>query len=1104
MGPRTGLSGAVVQRSLADWPVVAAAWLLLACATTLLATGVVYGDAVATDGLHRAVLARPAADRAVVASADVDLGRLSELDRPIRAELTRAISVSGGSVSRVVRTGSFGDPGDRTGADGDVTRLTVFESLEGIEEHATLVSGRWPQAGRTPTEATVSEAAARALGVAPGGRLTVVSRTDASHRVDVAIVGIWRLDPDDPFWIDDPLETTGSTVVGTFDTRGPLAVREADLAAIAGPATHLATAWRAVPDIAALGIDRLDDLRTGIDALSAHLRGTLRPSDVPRVETTLAATLGEVGRSVLVSRSGVILLTIQFAVLAAYAILLVAGMLVERRRSEIALMRSRGASASHLVAMSALEAVLLAVPAIVVAPFLALGAVQLLATFGPAAGLGIANAARIGPFAFVVAAIAGAVAVGALVVPTLAVSASPAGARAVAGRQARTTLPQRLGLDLALVAVAGVALWQLRLYGAPLTQNARGVLGLDPLLVAAPAIGLMAGGVLALRVVPRIAEVGERLLARGRGVVSAMGGRMLARQPLRYTRTALLLMLAAALGTLAAAHAATWARSQADQAAYQSAADVRLVASDYTSLPTWAPGPIYRAIPGVAGATPIVVSSADVGRVVRSGRLIGLDATARTVVGANASPDQRAERERLLGELAAARLPDASATIDPGTRQVAVTVEPSFVAQAGVGTGAIPPDAQGLDLAVVLVDGDGRLLRTPTVSGTLAGAQRLVVKVADPEHPDLAPAGPLRIAGIEVAIHAPDGEAIQGEVRVKRVEATIDPTGAAGWAPIDLAVGGGGWAWSVATDQDRIVSTPTAGDPLRAVIGERGPVFGYAGSPGAVARLETTLGEEPVLPVIASRTFLAQTAAAVGDTLTISSFGQSITVRILDATDLFAPFDPASAFLLADLRGVETLRFETTGRIARANEWWLAVDPRSADTVLAELRAPAREAAKVIGRDELTRTLSTDPVPLGLIGVLGLGSIAAMVFAGIGFLVSSTVSTSERLGEFALLRALGLSNRQLALWLSIESVFLLVIGLLAGSLLGGLLAWLVLPFATLTQTGAPPVPAPAVIVPWQAVIPLDVGAVVLFVLSVWLVRRQLPDVRISGVLRGRA
>jgi hypothetical protein len=46
------------------------------------------------------------------------------------------------------------------------------------------------------------------------------------------------------------------------------------------------------------------------------------------------------------------------------------------------------------------------------------------------------------------------------------------------------------------------------------------------------------------------------------------------------------------------------------------------------------------------------------------------------------------------------------------------------------------------------------------------------------------------------------------------------------------------------------------------------------------------------------------------------------------------------------------------------------------------------------------------------------------------------------------------------------------------------------------------VPAPAVVVPWQANAPVYLAAIVLFVLSVWLVRRQLPDVRVSGVLRG--
>jgi hypothetical protein len=88
-------------------------------------------------------------------------------------------------------------------------------------------------------------------------------------------------------------------------------------------------------------------------------------------------------------------------------------------------------------------------------------------------------------------------------------------------------------------------------------------------------------------------------------------------------------------------------------------------------------------------------------------------------------------------------------------------------------------------------------------------------------------------------------------------------------------------------------------------------------------------------------------------------------------------------------------------------------------------------------------------------------------------------------------------------WLSVESAFLLFVGLLAGSGLGVLLAWLVLPFATLTQTGAPAVPSPTVVVPWQAIVPTWLLAVVLLAVTVVIVRRQLPAVRISGVLRAR-
>jgi FtsX-like permease family len=1105
----SGLPGAVLQRSLADWPVVLAAWLLLVSATTLLATGVVYGDAVASSGLHRSILAAPPASRAVVVVMSSETAAIDGLDGAIRPTIQAAIAATGGEIARVVKTGSFADPAV---ASDQVRDLTSFESLDGIEEHARLIGGVWPQAGADPLQTTLSEPAATALNLHVGDHLSLVNRNDASVRVDIVVSGVWRADPADAFWLDDPLETSGVRTEGTFTTRGPLVISEADLVSLGGGPDRVDLSWRAIPDVQALRVDRLDDLRNGVDGLAAQFRELLPASISPRVQTAMPALLSEVGRSVLVSRSGVILLTIQFAVLAGYSIVLVAGMLVERRRSEIALMRSRGASGGHLIAMAIFEAAILAIPAAILAPWLALGIVALLGTVGPAAGLGIASSAAIGVSALVVSALAGLACIVALTLPTLFVSASPAGARAAEGRQARTTLPQRLGLDLALIAVAGVALWQLRLYGAPLTRNAQGTLGLDPLLVAAPAIGLVGGAVLALRVVPRIAELGERLLVRGRGLVGSLGGRQLARRPLRYTRAALLLMLAAALGTLAMAHAATWGRSQADQATYQAAADVRVVAADYSKLPAWAAGPLYRSIPGVRQASPVTVAPFDLGRTIRDGRLVGLDATTvGNVLRPQVATAGSASAADLLATLAPARPKIPTLALPSGTQRLAVTVDPALDAEdlfAEEPTRAVlSPTSGTLSVSAILADADGRLFRTAIVSGTLtAGHQRLVIPIVDPAagvvDGALRPTGPLRLDAIELVIDVTDQVAVFGSVDLVSVEASPAVAGDAGWAAVTVDPRAPGWGWRRISQQEDVTFTPTPERPGRVSISHDRPIpGGEIGFGTTTFRLGASLPDDVALPAIASTSFLAQTGNAVGDSLLIASLAVPVRVTIVAATDLFAPLDPAVPYLVTDLAAYDAIQFAATGQTRQADEWWLSVAPSQTAAVVDRLRQPSASARAVIGRDELARNLSTDPVPLGLIGILGLGSLAAMLFAGIGFLVSSTVSTSQRLAEFALLRALGLSTGQLALWLSIESIFLLVVGLLAGSVLGVVLAWLVLPFATLTQTGATPIPAPVVVIPWESIAPVYLAAVVLFVVSIWLVRRQLPDVRISGVLR---
>ena len=929
----------------------------------------------------------------------------------------------------------------------------------------------------------------------------MTSRDDPRLTVEVTVVGIWRPDRTDPYWITDVLELDGVETRGPFTTSGPIVVAQSDLVErVAG--RELDLEWRAIPAVDGLRVDGLNALRNDLETLDDRLRDDRLPGRSLRVGSELPGILATVDRATLVSRSGVLLLTVQFAILAAYAILLVAGMLIERRRIEGALLRSRGASTLHLTAMAFGEAIMLAIPAAIIAPWVAVGVVQILGVVGPLAESGIASTAAVDGGVMLVSGLAAGACVIALTLPSLASGGDPAGVRARLSRQVGRTLAQRLGIDLVLVVVAVIGLWQLRLYGSPLTQNARGTLGLDPLLVAAPGLGLLAGGIVATRIVPRLAEVAERLLTRRRGLVASIGARQLARRPLRYTRSALLLMLAAALGTFAVSDAATWEASQADQAAYRAAADVRLISSDYGDLASWAVGPAIRSVDGVERAAPVVRGPVDVGRAVRSGQLLAIDPASAELVHFPTGEEARTI-PALLGGLGASRGDTASVPLDGSPRRLAVTLDVAIAPDPESPVDVIPADWEGIDLAVTLQDGDGRLHRVDGGRGRLSGdGQRLEVALAQMNgEAEIAFPGPARIRAIDLAFRSPPDVVAIGTAVITAVETSADPSGGA-WLPVAFDPGAPGWAWTMASGGFEQPVGPTPGSPARLTFGgptDNPPLFGGGGSLNYILRAEDPLPK--VIPAVVGDRFLGLAGVRVGDDVAASVTGQGVTLRIIGSVGQFPSLDPAQPFAIVDATTLERSRVTETGQLLATKEWWLAIDENKAPAVERALRADPVAAAEVLGRQSLTRSLAGDPISLGIIGALGLGALAALAFASIGFIVSATVTTSERITEFAILRALGLSARELSAWVSLENAFLLLFGLIAGSALGFVLAWLVLPFATLTESGTAAVPAPEIVVPWLEIAPLYVAALVLFVVTVIVITRQVRRAGISTVLR---
>jgi hypothetical protein len=188
------------------------------------------------------------------------------------------------------------------------------------------------------------------------------------------------------------------------------------------------------------------------------------------------------------------------------------------------------------------------------------------------------------------------------------------------------------GADLAVIALGLIAFWQLHSY-SPVARGVTASIGVDPVLVIAPAMALAGGALIPLRLLPAAASVADRLSARSRRLGAAMASRQVSRRPIRQRGPVLLAVLAVATGTLALAQHASGQQGASDQAAFEVGSDVLVNLA--------APLPLGQAAaiqhePGVRSAMPVASFNGGSG-----GQVVALDAS-RAAATALVRPDESA------------------------------------------------------------------------------------------------------------------------------------------------------------------------------------------------------------------------------------------------------------------------------------------------------------------------------------------------------------------------------------------------------------------------------------------------------------------------------
>ena len=873
---------------------------------------------------------------------------------------------------------------------------------------------------------------------------------------------------------------SGVLAGATFTTIGPLLVSIDTLGTDATP--RLDASWRMTPDADDLSVSDVTSLRRRASTLPDRIEADLADTaaveaetlSIVDVATPLAGVLGAMERSLTVTRTSVLALVAQVSLLAGFAIVLAARLLASTRLGETILARSRGATRRQIAVTALVESFALVLPLAVVSPWLAGRLLRILDSIGPLAEVEIDLDLRPTTGAALAVAAGAIVAIGLLAWPAFRSSELPT----LVARRRRRRRPvsgaQRAGADLALAVLAVGAVWQLAELGDRRVARVGTRLDVDPLLVITPAVATVAGAVLALRIVPLLARGAERIVARRRSAVPALTAFQIARRAERHSRAVLLIVMAVGIGVFAVTFADTWLDSRRDAAAHDIGADIRMVPDRRTgeAVADLHLRDTVAAIHGVGEIMTVERRRGALPGAATPGVLLLVDAAAGDAV--RIRPDQAPDLDTTLAQLVAAR-PDIDGPVLPvGADRLGLTIriDPRPYRRDGE---PVEWDFVG-SLTVVVVDDRGTLHRVDGPPLVADGRPHRHEIDLTGRIGTVGPVGPVTLADIEITTVVPPPPSRRADLELSEIAARVDQA----WAPIAGAELADRWTVgrTVVVQADRLPGvglTPGASGVTTRLIVDTGSSFARPAFTFGLRARRTGLPDP--IPVVATTTWLDDSRTEIGDVLRIPLLGDvDARAQVVGSVESFPTIDSRhETVLIADRPTLQILGYELGRPIRPLTELWIGADPDRARAIADVLTGPSIQAVDAATRVEEFDRTTADPIALGTMGALAIAFAAAAALAVVSFAISAAVAARERITEFALLRALGLTRRQLATWLAAEQGVLVATGLVLGVAVGWILSIAVVPLVSVSAEGDTIVPAVQVRIPWADVAALQLA-----------------------------
>jgi len=235
--------------------------------------------------------------------------------------------------------------------------------------------------------------------------------------------------------------------------------------------------------------------------------------------------------------------------------------------------------------------------------------------------------------------------------------------------------------------------------------------------------------------------------------------------------------------------------------------------------------------------------------------------------------------------------------------------------------------------------------------------------------------------------------------------------------------------------------------------------------------------------------------------------GQFLPVVVKDTVDFFPTLDPSEkVFVIVNLDRAINLRNVMIGGSTYfyPNEVWLTVtdDEGQRQEVLDTLKSGGYRAHRLHDRKATIAGSREDPlVAAGWGGVLLIAFLGVILVSGLGFVVYAYLSARARQLEFAILRTLGFSLRQIIGLICFEQIFIITAGMGIGTIVGLRLSAMMMPFLQLTERGEMVLPPFILTTDWLTVGIAYIILTVAFAVTISLVVLFFSRVALHRTLR---